>query len=122
MVVSGSGYAYNTANQRHTVTNADQSYWVYQYDDLGQVTSGKRYWPDATPMAGQQFEYQFDDIGNRLQSRHGGNGSGQNLRTTDYSPNALNQYTSITDPGYRDVIGRATRTIPVTVNVKGVNP
>ena len=26
---------------------------------------GKRYWNDWTPVAGQQFEYGFDDIGNR---------------------------------------------------------
>jgi hypothetical protein len=36
------------------------------YDSLGQVISGKKYWADGTPVAGQQFEYTFDDIGNRL--------------------------------------------------------
>ena len=41
------------------------SYWIYQSDTLGQVTSGKRFWADGTPVAGQQFEYGFDDIGNR---------------------------------------------------------
>ena len=44
---------------------ADASYWIYQYDTLGQVISGKRFWPDGTPVAGQQFEYGFDDLGNR---------------------------------------------------------
>jgi len=58
-------YAYNGANQRTAITNADNSQWVYQYDALGQVTSGKKYWADGTPVAGQQFEYGFDDIGNR---------------------------------------------------------
>ncbi len=27
------------------------------YDKLAQATSGKRYWNDGTPVAGQQFEY-----------------------------------------------------------------
>jgi YD repeat-containing protein len=43
-------YRYNSASQRVGVTNADQSYWVYSYDALGQVTSGKKYWSDGTPV------------------------------------------------------------------------
>ena len=66
-------YDYNSANQRTRTTHADGSYWIYQYDTLGQVTSGKRFWPDGTPVAGQQFEYGFDDIGNRQTAAHGGN-------------------------------------------------
>ena len=31
-------------------------------DALGQVKSGKRYWSDGTAVAGQQFDYAFDDI------------------------------------------------------------
>jgi YD repeat-containing protein len=43
-------YAYNNANQRTVITNADNSRWVYAYDDLGQVISGKKYWTsDGTP-------------------------------------------------------------------------
>jgi len=37
----------------------------------GQVTSGKRYWQDGTPVAGQQFEYVADDIGNRTSTQAG---------------------------------------------------
>ena len=54
-----------SANQRTSATNADGTRWVYTYDSLGQVTSGKRYWADGAPVAGEQFEYGFDDIGNR---------------------------------------------------------
>jgi YD repeat-containing protein len=49
-------YAYNSANQSTSVTNADASHWVYGYDSLGQVTGGKKYWSDGTNVAGQQFE------------------------------------------------------------------
>ncbi len=38
--VTSSSYAYNSANQRTSVTNADNSFWVYQCDSLGQVNSG----------------------------------------------------------------------------------
>src|SRR5207249_6911740 len=44
-------YAYNAANQRTSVTNADGTRWVYQYDPLGQVISGKKYWADGTVVA-----------------------------------------------------------------------
>src|SRR5258708_5652531 len=77
-------YLYNQANQRTRVTLADGSYWVYLYDSLGQVISGKRYWSDATPVAGQQFENGFDDIGNRKTASSGGDNVGQSLRPASY--------------------------------------
>ena len=44
------------ASQRTQVKLANQSYWDYGYDALGQVTSGKHRWPDASLVQGQQFE------------------------------------------------------------------
>ena len=58
-------YQYNSANQRTRVTLADGSYWEYGYDSLGQLTSAVKHWPDTSVVAGQQFEYSFDDVGNR---------------------------------------------------------
>jgi len=86
-------YAYNSANQRTSVTNQDNSRWSFQYDLLGQVTFGKKFWSDATPVAGEQFEYSFDDIGNRNYAASGGDHSGANLRYQNYTVNNLNQYT-----------------------------
>src|SRR3974390_331484 len=73
-------YQYNNANQRTRCTLADGSYWIYQYDSLGQVTGGKKYWADGTPVAGQQFQYTFDDIGNRQTATAGGDQYAANLR------------------------------------------
>jgi RHS repeat-associated protein len=109
-------YAYNTANQRTGITNADSSRWSYGYDSLGQVTSGKKYWSDGTIVAGQQFEYAFDDIGNRKVAASGGDQWGSNLRYANYTVNNLNQYAQRTVPGNADVIGTATNTAIVTVN------
>ena len=113
-------YQYNNANQRTQVNLADGSYWVYQYDSLGQVTSGKKYCSDGTPVAGQQFDYTFDNIGNRNQTLSGGDQNGANQRSSSYTANNLNQYTQRTVPNYVDVIGVAIATNSVTVN--GVNP
>ena len=41
--VTSHGYAYNDANQRTRAGLPDGSFWLYEYDALGQVKSGKRY-------------------------------------------------------------------------------
>ena len=79
------------------------------YDALGQVTSGKRYWNDNTEVAGQQFGYQYDGIGNRTSTTTNG-------RAATYTANALNQYSQRTVPGAVDVIGEAAPAATVTVN------
>ena len=109
-------YSLNDANQRVTTRLAEGSYWVYLYDDLGQVTSGKKYFADGTPVPGQQFEYGFDDIGNRSSTKAGGDENGSNLRSANYSANNLNQYTSRDVPGALDIIGVALATSSVLVN------
>ena len=109
-------YTYNNANQRVRVVLADGSYRLYEYDSLGQVISGERYWSDGKPVAGQQFEYSFDHIGNRTKTGTGGDANGWNLRTATYAANVLNQYTIRTVPGCIDIIGIALATKPVYVN------
>jgi len=48
-------YSYNLANQRTQDLLADGSHWAYQYDSLGQVTNGNKYFYDNTVVPGQQF-------------------------------------------------------------------
>jgi RHS repeat-associated protein len=114
--VTSFSYAYNSANQRTSRADVDSSYWQYQYDSLGQVTSGKKFWNDGTPIAGQQFEYSFDDIGNRTSTRQGGDQWGANLRSANYAVNNLNQYTSRTVPGFANILGSAASNATVTVS------
>jgi RHS repeat-associated protein len=109
-------YNYNNANQRVRSTLVDNSYWVYNYDALGQVISGCKYFYDHTPVAGQQFDYTFDTIGNRTQTQSGGDQNGGNQRSANYSANNLNQYTSRDVPAYVDVKGVSIATNTVTVN------
>ena len=101
-------YVYNSANQHTSVTNVDGSYWIYSYDSMGQVTSGKKYWSDGSTVAGQQFDYTFDDIGNRKTTT-------RDTRSANYTPNSLNQYTQRTVPGYVNVLGTATNTATVSL-------
>jgi RHS repeat-associated protein len=110
------GYLYNDANQRIQRTESDASRWAYEYDKLGQVTSGKRYRSDGSPVPGQQFEYGFDDIGNRTSTKAGGDANGANLRSATYTPMPTNTYSSRTVTGAVDVVGLANFQASVTVN------
>ncbi len=110
------GYSYNSANQRTQINQTDGSHWNYGYDALGQVTSGYRYWADGTPVAGEQFQYGFDTIGNRTSTLSGGDQNGNNLRAASYAYNSLNEYTSRTVPGGFDVLGQANASASVMVN------
>ncbi len=109
----GFQYQYNSANQRTRVALADGSYWVYGYDALGQVVAGRRYWGDGTPVAGQDFAYAFDEIGNRQST------GGRASSVSTYANNRLNQITNRSVAPYVDVLGVANRTTNVTVRVIG---
>ena len=109
-------YSYNATNQRTRVETEDGSYWDYRYDDLGQVISAKRHWKDGTPIAGQQFEYDFDGIGNRKAARYGGDPEGENLAEIRYTngDDDATQIGTIEHPGTTYVTGSANE--GVTVN------
>ncbi len=109
-------YTYDAFNRRTWARLADQSTWTYDYDDRNEVIAGKHRWADFRPVSGQQFGYAYDAQGNRSSATWGGDGNGLNLRTTAYTPNALNQYTAITTPGYLDVSGLVWATNSVTLN------
>ena len=114
-------YGYNANSQRTSVTNAEGARWAFSYDTLGQLTGGHRYWPDGAAVAGQQFDYVFDEIGNRLSTARGGDALGASLRTDSYTNNAANQLVARTVPGYVDVLGRAASNATVTLNNVRVN-
>jgi RHS repeat-associated protein len=109
-------YNYNPANQRTMDTLADGSYWVYGYDSLGQVTNGCKYFADGTAVAGQQFGYTFDTIGNRTQTLSVGDNNGANLRVANYWANSLNQVTNRDVPPVVDIMGASCLTNAVSVN------
>lgn len=109
-VVVQRDYTYNAANQRTQVTQEDAREWAFGYDALGQVTSAQKRLADhTTPLPGYSFGYTFDNIGNRTQTV-------ANARTTTYTPDLLNRYTSRQVAGAVDVRGEALADATVTVN------
>jgi len=114
-IIGLTGYKYDLASRRERATSEDGSYWDYRYNSRGEVTQAKRRLSNNELLAGQQFEYDFDDIRNRTKSRFGGDSTGNNLREINYTPNAVNQYNSIETPPYTNVLAKA-QSSAVTVN------
>lgn len=108
-------YVYNAANQRTRATREDGAYWSYGYDPLGQVTSGKKFLASDTVIAGHDYAWTFDDIGNRKTATING-------QAATYTPTLLNQYAQRTVPGVIEVLGAADASTTVTVTVNGGTP
>ena len=114
--VTSHSYLYDSLDRRTQATLEDGSVWKYNYNDRNELIGAHRYWSDWTPVAGQQYGYNYDNIGNRITAASGGDANGANLRTTSYSVNSLNEYTSIGTPGYMPILGDALAYNSVTVN------
>jgi putative transposase len=88
------------------------------YNPAGEVVADRKLRTAAGNefLRGQSFRWSYDGIGNRLSASAGGDANGQNLRVSSYTPNALNQYAAIQNPGAADVIGVADGQAAVTIN------
>lgn len=102
-------YLYNDLNQRTRMTFADNGYWQYSYDSLGQVNSAERRTDSGTVIPGYSYGFTFDDIGNRENATLNG-------RSADYTANLLNQYIERDIPRAVDVRGTANAAATVTVD------
>ena len=109
-------YQYNLLNQRTQMVREDGSVSDYGYDSMGQLTNAAKHWVDGQAVAGQQFNYAYDTIGNRVLAKSGGDSSGQNLRVAYYTNNSANQLTGNSVPTGFDVLGESENGVAVTVN------
>lgn len=109
--IAGFGYEHDADGRRIRMDlTADETYWEYGYDDLGQLASAEHTKDDgqsAVVIPGESSQYIYDDIGNRLAVYEGG-GDGQNPYLATYTSNLLNQYTGRDVPGNVEVVGRTS--------------
>jgi RHS repeat-associated protein len=112
--VYAASYSLNQANQRITNSLVDGGKWVYQYNERGEVVSGKKYFSDGQPVQGAQFEYIFDTIGNRISAKGGSTSSS----AAAYTANNANQYTQREAPGVVELTGEATVDANVSVQLE----
>ncbi|MDD2626954.1 MAG: hypothetical protein PHI87_05350, partial [Candidatus Methanomethylophilus sp.] len=112
------GASYNEANQRITVTMNDGSYWVYDYDTLGQISSAKKHFADGAFVPGQQFTYSHSNIGNRTVTTFGGTETGGSSGSSLYQTltNKVNQYVRKYRPFGLGVLGTAGVNESVFIN------
>ena len=115
-ILTRHGYSYDNANRRTSATLHDGSKWKYGYNTKGELISAKKHLPNDDVLAGHQFEYDFDGMGNRTKARYNGDNSGALGREISYTPNALNQYTTIATPPALGVVGQAPAASTVTAN------
>lgn len=127
----------NVVHDKAGTATPDEMTWVYDYNSKGEVTNAdKRFSTNGSYtgnfLAGYQTGYTFDEAGNRSAKDEGGTDTGTegtDVRPTSYTPNALNQYTSITNPSTSggtvqtfDVTGRRSSGSPaVTVNTQAAS-
>jgi RHS repeat-associated protein len=103
-------YTYNDKDQRSRCTLADGSYWLYSYDDKGQVIGGVKHDASGVAIPGMSFGYDYDGIGNRKQETRG-----MPEMLFSYSSNLVNQYTQRSIPGIVPVAGSAVADSTVKV-------
>ena len=102
----------------------------YGYSDRSELTSAISYLDansggsfvvgsaDDTEVFGRSFQYSYDNQGNRAST----DGTTVNDRDSDYTSNALNQYSSRDIPGYIDIGVKAADTATVTVTDETPSP
>ena len=97
-----------------TAFDVGPAFNAYGYNARSEVTSADRYWGSdlgitTNPVLGQDYDYAYDNIGNRTSSARGTN-------AMTYTANSLNQYSQRTIPDGFDVLGSAETNTTVTVN------
>jgi len=71
-IVSSHAYRYDGLNRRTEASLEDGSMWKYDYNDRDELIGARRYWPDWSPVSGQLFAYDYDNIGSRKTASAGG--------------------------------------------------
>lgn len=108
--ISSHAYKLDDLGRRIRNTIHDGSYWEYGYNDRSEVVSAVRKTANGSAIPQLAASYTYDGIGNRLTS------NSPILGDHTYTPNLLNQYTSITTGASRTAIGRAPLDWNVEVN------
>ncbi len=89
--LSSFSYEYNTQDAVIRKTTSDGE-WTYEYDALDQLT-GAVFTSTNSQIPNQDIVYSYDAAGNRIRTISNG-------AATDYTVNALNQYTQVGDTSY----------------------
>jgi len=124
-ILSQFDYANDSGGRRTSIKYSGSAFETgaafnkYGYNSRSEVVSGKRYWGSdlgdlSQPVSGQDYGYEFDNIGNRSATTVNG-------EPGTYTANSLNQYAQRTVPDVADILGSASTNSMVKVNTLAVN-
>jgi RHS repeat-associated protein len=85
--VTGREYEVNAVGQRVRCAMGDGTYWMYEYDEAGQLKTARKCTADGQQVPGCNHAYTYDGIGNRQSAT-------LNDVEMKYEANGLNQYVS----------------------------
>jgi RHS repeat-associated protein len=108
------GYHYDAAGRHDVVTREDQSTWNYAYNGRSEVTDGIKKWTGGTAVAGEQYGYAFDAIGNRTSETLNARGTTWTYTTLNNALRATHTVPPASDA--LDVLGEADAAATVRVN------
>ena len=95
-LLSSTSYRFDAVGRRSLAALGDGTQWRYGYNSRGELQSAGKEFPSGEQMAGLQFSYNYDDIGNRTSARYGGDPGRRGSRQITYTPNTLNQTSALT--------------------------
>ena len=116
---------YDPAGRRKNANREDGTTWDYNYNSRSEIEGASKKTAAGTTVPGLGFRYSFDGIGNRLNTSVG---SDLHLTELSYTPNALNQYSSLTHSGKfwslvrsdAPVTATATTPAPGSASIAGI--
>ncbi|HUF62382.1 MAG TPA: hypothetical protein VMN36_09940, partial [Verrucomicrobiales bacterium] len=104
--------AYDGNHRKTSVETEDLTKWSYTYNDRGEVTVASRNLSSGTQIWGWGYSYAYDNAGNRTSKS-------EDIQSVTYTPNAENEYSSVSTNGYYTVRGKSPGG-SATVTVDGV--
>ena len=101
-------HTYDNRDRRLAARREDGTVWTYAYNNRSEVTGADKSTADGALVPGMVFGYTYDGISNRLAASRGAPAA-----TTQYTPDAVNQYDHITNPGSADLLVRSSDAVTV---------
>ncbi|MES2476469.1 MAG: RHS repeat-associated core domain-containing protein [Verrucomicrobiota bacterium] len=113
ITIASVGHSYDPSGRRERANREDGTVWQYSYNTLSEVVGVVKKTGTGTTVPGLGFGYAYDGIGNRVSATIGSPGHETEL---GYTPNALNQYETLTHSGKFWALVRSDAAVTATTS------
>jgi RHS repeat-associated protein len=104
-------HRHDLQGRRKAARREDGTTWSYNYNGRSEVTGAEKRQENSDLVPGLNFGYNYDGMGNRLSAS-----KGVPALVTEYEPDAMNRYASITSPGGDDILVKSGAPVDVEVD------